>query len=338
MSTTHHPQPAAASCSAASARLAEPLAGTGPQAAAWLAIEQPGPWGRRALTESHLDPDLGRELDRRADAAGVRIALIRRPGRHALAAPDADTDTDTADGFEPAASAQARRVLFADTTPGQTAVRSLTITDPRQLLDLDFAALAAGDWADDALLAAATPESKPILLVCTNGKRDRCCAILGRALTLDLVGLMAAAGPDGIDVWESDHLGGHRFAPTALVLPTGYVYGRLDPAGATAAVDAARTGQMATRLCRGRSTWNHRGQAAELALRDELREYAADAVLVLGEQPSGDGTWTIDLTAHAVAYRVTVAQRAAEEDRPESCGKAFGNPTELSVLAVEKFG
>jgi hypothetical protein len=355
MSTTHHPQPASASCSVSSARLAEPLAGTGPQATAWLAIEQPGPWGRRALTESHLDPELGRELDRRADAAGVRIALIRRPGRHALADTDTDSDTaaaaaaaaadpDTSADFgaapdtERATTGLPRRVLLADTTPGRSALRSLTITDPRQLLDLDFAALAAGNWSDGSLLSASTPEPKPVLLVCTNGKRDRCCALLGRALTLDLAELMASAGADGVDIWESDHLGGHRFAPTAAVLPTGYLYGRLDVAGATAAVDAARSGRMASRLCRGRSTWNHRGQAAELALREELQEYAADAVLVVGEQPSGDGTWTVDLTAHAVTYRATVTQRAAEEPRAESCGKAFGNPIELSVLAVQKVG
>ena len=352
MSTTHHPQPDPASCSVSSARLAEPLAGTGPQATAWLAIEQPGPWGRRALTESHLDPQLGHELDRRAEAAGVRIALIRRPGRHALAADDPGSGAE-ADSIDPDAAASAtdpgrhtgagqpRQVLFADTTPGRTALRSLTITDPEQLLDLDFAALAAGDWTGPGLLSTATVEPNPMLLVCTNGKRDRCCALLGRALTLDLVDLMATAA-DGLTIWETDHLGGHRFAPTALVLPTGYVYGRLDAASAAAAVEAARSGQMLGRQCRGRSTWNHRGQAAELALREELQEYGADAVLVVSEQPTdpaGDGsTWDVALTANAVTYRATVSQRAAEEPRAESCGKAFGTPIEISVLGLEKLG
>ena len=382
MPTSHHPRPqplpAAASCSVSSARLDEPLAGSGPRAAAWLAIEQPGPWGRRALTESHLDVGLGRELSRRAEAAGVRIALIRRPGRHALAPTGADVDADAdagtdadtyidadADpeanpGANPQASAaanpainpgadtaahaatptagQPRQVLFANTIPGRTALRSMTITDPRQLLDLDFAALAAGDWTGDNLLSTATPEPEPVLFVCTNGKRDRCCALLGRALTLDLAELMAAAGTDGLDIWECDHLGGHRFAPTALVLPTGYVYGRLDAASGAAAAEAARTGRMITRLCRGRSTWSPRGQAADLALRDELQEFAEDAVLVLGEQQTGAETWAVELTAHGVRYRASVAQRAAEEPRAESCGKEFGRPIEIRVLELEKLG
>jgi hypothetical protein len=354
MPTTHHPRPAAASCSVSSARLDEPLAGSGPRAAAWLAIEQPGPWGRRALTESHLDVELGRELNRRAEAAGVRIALIRRPGRHALATTGADADTDVDAGTDASAatdteadtgadtdahaSGQPRQVLFANTIPGHTALRSMTLTDPQQLLDLDFAALAAGDWTGGGLLSAATPEAEPVLFVCTNGKRDRCCALLGRALTLDLAELMAAAGTDGLDIWECDHLGGHRFAPTALVLPTGYVYGRLDAASGAAAAEAARTGRMLIRLCRGRSTWNQRGQAADLALRDELQEFAEDAVLVVGEQQTGAETWAVELTAHGVRYRASVTQRAAEEPRAESCGKAFGQPIEIRVLELEKLG
>ena len=337
MSTTHHPQPGPASCSVSSARLGEPLAGSGPRATAWLAIEQPGPWGRRALTESHLDPELGQELDRRAEAAGVRIALIRRPGRHALAQTGVDTDLDE-EQSAPTAPGSTRQVLLANTIPGRTALRSLTVTDPRQLLELDLAALSAGDWSVGGLLSTAVPEPKPVLLVCTNGKRDRCCALLGRALALDLAELAAASGADGPEIWESDHLGGHRFAPTALVLPTGYVYGRRDAASAAAAAAAAGSGQMVARLCRGRSTWNQRGQAAELALREELQELAADAVLVTGEREAGGGTWAVDLTVNGIGYRASVSQQAAQEPRAESCGKAFGRPVEVSVLALEKTG
>ena len=155
---------APSNCSAFSARLGEPLAGTAPVTTAWLAIEQPGPWGARALTQSHLDAELCAELKRRSEAAGVRIALIRRVGHHVLTDPDAP-----------------RRVLMCTTRPGEAAVRSLTVTDPRELLDLDLTALGAGR------LDAGAPHPDPVILVCTNGKRDRCCAVLGRSLALDLV-------------------------------------------------------------------------------------------------------------------------------------------------------
>ncbi len=113
-------------CSAFSARLGEPLAGTAPVATTWLAIEQPGPWGARALTESHLDHFVGTELGRQAEGTGVRIALIRRVGHHAL------TDLDAP-----------RRVLICSTRPGTASVRSFTMSDPRDLLDFDLSALGA---------------------------------------------------------------------------------------------------------------------------------------------------------------------------------------------------
>ena len=55
-----------------------------PEAVAWVALEQNGPWGAKAFTDSHLDPDLGRGdrgRGRRRTASGP--SLVRRPGRHA---------------------------------------------------------------------------------------------------------------------------------------------------------------------------------------------------------------------------------------------------------------
>lgn len=297
-------------CSAYSVRLDEPLAGTAPSAVAWLAIEQPGPWGARALTESHLDHDLGAQLGRRAEGTGVRIALVRRVGHHALTGSDAP-----------------RRVLICDTRPGTATVHSFTVSDPRELLDLDLAALGSGR------LEAGTAHPDPLILVCTNGRRDRCCALLGRSLALDLT---KADALGAADIWEADHLGGHRFAPTALVLPTGYMYGRLDTPIATAAIDAAARGRVVTKQARGRSTWSRPGQAADLALRTELQEFGADAVRVVGEQRLDGERWNVDLVSDEMRYRVLVEESAAAEARPESCGKAFGNPAQLRVTAIEK--
>lgn len=54
-----------------------------------------------------------------------------------------------------------------------------------------------------------------VTLVCTHARRDQCCAILGRPLLDVMTGAR-----------ESTHIGGHRFAPTVLVLPWGIVLGR----------------------------------------------------------------------------------------------------------------
>ena len=55
-----------------------PAWGTATQARFWVAVEQSGPWGRDALTESHLDPDLGARLG----AAASETCTQNRTGGH----------------------------------------------------------------------------------------------------------------------------------------------------------------------------------------------------------------------------------------------------------------
>ena len=55
---------------------------------------------------------------------------------------------------------------------------------------------------------------------------------------------------DRVDL-TSTHLGGHRFAPTALLLPFGALHGRLDVDSATAVLSAARSGHSPAATLRG---------------------------------------------------------------------------------------
>lgn len=294
-------------CATASRDLDEPLAGTAATARTWLLLEQPGPWGARALTSSHLDPEVGRALEAAAEGTGVRIALIRRPGRHADSRPSAR-----------------RRVYVSHTAPGNTWLRGDVTDRPEELPGLDFTALGAGDHG-----GFGTPYTgDPLALVCTNGKRDRCCALLGRPLAAAL----ATSGEQG--AWEVTHLGGHRFSPTLLVLPYGYAYGHSGPDAVKAILDGVRTGRVVTEGCRGRSAWDRPGQAAELAVRTATGEDAAGALSVVHT----DGTaprWDVTV-AHTDGrlWRVTVAQEASQPPRPESCGAALGAPARMDVVAV----
>lgn len=301
-------------CTTASLRLGEPLAGTAATARTWLLLEQPGPWGAKALTSSHLDPALGRALETAAAGTGVRIALIRRPGRHADFGPPAE-----------------RQVYAAHTAPGNVWLHNATTSDPEQLLNLDFTSLGMGDHHTfDAALGGRPHTGDPLALVCTNGKRDRCCALLGRPLAAEL----AASGVDG--AWEVTHLGGHRFSPTLLVLPFGYVYGRAEAHTVKEILQGVREGRVVTEGCRGSSAWERPGQAAELAVRTAAREHAADALSVVrtdGEAPR----WEVTV-AHTDGrvWRVVVAQGASLPPRPESCGSALGSPARMDVVAVRE--
>ena len=302
-------------CTTVSHDLEEPVSGTAATARTWLLLEQPGPWGAKALTSSHLDPALGRALETAAKDTGVRIALIRRPGRHA-------------DSGTPAV----RQVYAAHTTPGNVWLHSATTRDPRDLLDLDLAALGRGDHTSfDTALHGRAHTGDPLALVCTNGKRDRCCALLGRPLAAEL----AASGVEG--VWEVTHLGGHRFSPTLLVLPYGYAYGRAEAHTVKQVLHSVQEGRIVVEGCRGNSAWERPGQAAELAVRTTVGEYAAEALTVV-RTDGGAPHWEVTV-AHADGrhWLVLVAQTASLPPRAESCeASALGSPARMDVVAVRE--
>ncbi|WP_103500662.1 sucrase ferredoxin, partial [Streptomyces sp. SM14] len=298
------------SCATTSRDQAEPLAGTAAFARTWLLVEQPGPWGSKALTQSRLDPALGRDLDAAGTAGGVRVALIRRPGRHA--------DTGPSSG---------RRVFLAHTAPGRSWLRSARVTDPEILRTLDMGRLGAGEHD-----GFGRPHlGDPLALVCTNGKRDRCCAVLGRPLAAEL----AASGD--VDAWEITHIGGHRFSPTLLVLPYGYAYGRMSAPEVKQVLHEVRGGRVVTERCRGRSTWDRPAQAAELALRKHIGETRAGAldVLEVREGPARLRTQPPAADREAPHWRVTVghtdgrrwevavAEGSTLPASPASCGAAL---------------
>lgn len=283
-------------CAVTSELVHEPMAGTAPEARSWLLLEQSGPWGRQALLESRLDPEIGGALAFRTHDTGVKPLLVRRPGKHAD------------DHHAPAH----RAAWIAHVVPGRTWMRRLDVHDPNDLLSLDFAAIGAGDEP-----TVGVRDDLPLLLVCTNAKRDQCCAVRGRPAAF----AAAAAYPDR--VWESSHLGGHRFSATALVLPYGFVHGRLDGGSATALLGAADAGHLDLATLRGRTCWSGPGQAAEAFVRSELGLDGVDDVVGVVEVHASEGTWAVEVDLADGRTR-TLAVRDVTDTavvRPESCVK-----------------
>lgn len=275
-------------CSDDSLAAGEALIGSAPQHAAWLCLEQAGPWGRKALTESHLDPAVGAALEARAAAAGVRPTLIRTPGRHA-------DDDGTSRPW----------LLLAHTSPDNPWLVRRRLDDPARVLDLDLTALATGD-------RAAFPDFDDVdgecLFVCTNGKRDTCCARLGRPVA------NAAATAHPGRVWEITHTSGHRFAPTTVLLPSGHLHGRvLDGAGLLEATDR---GELVLDTWRGRSSWPADGQAAEDLVRRDHGVLGLHDLAVASDGPH----WLVT-HSDGRSWRVQVESRE-DGERAESCGKA----------------
>lgn len=68
------------------------------------------------------------------------------------------------------------------------------------------------------------------IAICTHGSRDACCATFGAPMYLKMH--TAARSLPHTRIWRCSHLGGHRFAPTMLDLPSGRSWGLVDDAAA----------------------------------------------------------------------------------------------------------
>ena len=86
-----------------------------------------------------------------------------------------------------------------------------------------------------------------MFLVCTHGLRSTCCARFGGPLAQAL----AARHPG--QVWESTHVGGHRFAANLVILPHGLYYGPVGLEAAAAAISAYQRGTVTPGRYRGRA-------------------------------------------------------------------------------------
>jgi hypothetical protein len=280
-------------CARSSALRDDTLGGTASTVRAYLLIEHPGSWGEDALRDARLPDGLGSELRRRAHEAGIRVLLIRRTGRR----PASDGTT----------------VFAAHADPYRPWIERGTVSNPADVLDLDFFDLRAGHPT------SLTAHDESLFCVCTHGRHDACCAEQGRPV----VTALAAAHPE--ETWEVSHIGGDRFAGNLLVLPNGLYYGRLDPVSAVAVAGAHVSGQLDLDHFRGRSGFPTPIQAAEIALRRDLGETREGALRLRSRHREGVDTEAVFVVG-GQEYVVEVHSAWSEQPNRLTCKAQRDNP------------
>ncbi|OBR98626.1 sucrase ferredoxin [Mycobacterium gordonae] len=263
-------------CSDQSLTRNDPLYGTASAGHAWALLELSGGWGQSAFLESPgiIDRELGRQICRRIEAAGMRVTAIRRPGRR------------------PAAPRW--RWFVARCDEGSEALYRGEVNDARDYLDI------ALDGSDGELTAG------PLVAVCAHGKHDQCCAVRGRGAAAAI----ASQYPEF--VWECSHLGGDRFAATMLVLPEGLCYGRVDSTDSAGLVRLYLDRRLDNRYLRGRTCLPHVVQAAQYFAREALGEDRIDALSPLRVQHLEGGIHHVELAADPEPVEVVVAEEMSE--------------------------
>ena len=268
-------------CADVSGEASESLAATASRVDRWLLVEYRGLWDRDVLGGSLLSAPLKEHLREQLARLGhARLLFVKRPERRS----------------------HARRMLFLGSSrPGEERLFALEFEQHDDLLDYDFAA---------ALLDGGTPGvpvDHPLFVVCTHGKRDRCCAKYGRPLYDALKGKV---DPDW--VWQSTHVGGDRFAGNVVVLPEGLYYGRVDDDDLDPVVDSYFDGRIYLDRYRGRSAYTFAVQAAERALREEAGLTGIDDVTLERVRRRREG-WEVSLRVNGAVRKVEVEAELADE-------------------------
>ncbi len=249
-------------CATLSAETGESLSATASRVDHWLLVEYRGVWSRDTLAGSALSAGVKAHLRAQLQALPrSRLLFVRRPERRGR------------DGY----AVFAGRSLERDRR-----LYRLEVGSYDELLDLDLAA---------ALLDGAPvgePVTHPVLVVCTHGKRDRCCAKFGRPLYEEL-----REQAESEWVWQATHVGGDRFAGNVVSLPDGLYFGRVDRAAVWGLLDELLAGRVELAHYRGRSCYGFAVQAAERRVREETGMLGVDDVRLQGVERRDDSSWAV---------------------------------------------
>jgi len=231
----------------------EPLAGTAIRVDVWLMLEYRRAWQAKATDNNTLSPATQSWLNQTVDSFAskgltARVQFIRRPQRQ-----------------------QGRQLFVARN--GQ--LEGQVVDTDAELAELD-------------LLATQLPAlTDTQYFVCTNAKRDICCARLGRPTYAALHQLVPGRA------WQTTHVGGHRYAPNILVLPQAALYGRVTPKDVSGFMRTVEAGELDRRFLRGRTTFSALAQVVEAQLNTAQELLAETAESATFATPDGPQTLAV---------------------------------------------
>lgn len=279
-------------CTDASIDRGEPVTATASQVKAWLLIEVHGAWGPDAIEESrlgaHLPPNWRTDLQR----GGIRPICIRPAVR----------------GSEPA---QVRVFFVIAARPGQTIGRIWTRTIELSEVHYLSQALQGALSEEEPTLEGWERHGERLVMVCTNGRHDQCCANRGRPVIRHLVTTRWAQ-----QIWECSHIGGDRFAANILVAPESLYFGRMEPLEAETILGDLENDEITLEFYRGRSTLPYIEQAAEHALRQHLDERRVDGVQISAGPDRNSFRATV---ADHGDFQIQMARDTIITDEPLTC-------------------
>lgn len=287
-------------CSTAARLRDDPRVGTAPPARLWFLIEQDGGWGPTAWDGLAVDPDTKHRLAEIVGQAGARMMLIRRHAGRPETRP--------------------RRWCIVNQDAAQP-VRWGTAASDEELVEAALS-LSRSDLADQAVV-----DPPLLILVCTHGLKDVCCAVRGRPVAAKLAQLWPEA------TWECTHTGGDRFAGNLILLPDGACYGGLDPHQVEALVRDHIAGAVQPAALRGPTGWPTSVQAAVVEAHRRFGPMAWHDVTVISQQSGAGEHWQVRL--HVAGHGHLIVRGHIEVSEPHQLTCKGAGPKVMRLPVVD---
>lgn len=279
-------------CSLTSQVASEPLHGTAPRTDYWILVEYNQPPGAKAVQESTLPENIKVYLTESASALpNSRLLLIKQ---------------------QPAQSYVPIHLFLGRSSDQDPTLYRFKLDSYEDILSVPIVDILASSSDEKESLKIPS-----MYLVCTNGKRDICCARWGIPVN------NAFQQIPEVNAWQTSHVGGHRFGPNVVSLPHGIYYGRVTPEDVNEITRIDQNNEIDLKHYRGRACYPAPAQAAEYFLRRESDQLRINHYSMISIDEGEGNTWGVVFQSQQSGdpHTVIVESYTAEYNIFESCAK-----------------
>lgn len=225
------------SCSELSIESGEQLFGTAPRVDNWFLLEYSGHWNKDALVDSTLSSEVKDCINKLLDSfPNSRLQLIKKDGN----------------------SSENISFYYAKSTEFEPKLYKFSLNNHEDIINLDIKNLIeTGEIRD-------SESDEKIVLICTHGAYDTCCGKLGVPVYNNI------NENKDVSVWNSTHVGAHRFSANLVTLPEGIYYGRVNTENVGLLIESHLKEEIYLDCFRGRSCYSQTSQVSDYFLRDKI--------------------------------------------------------------------